>query len=47
MVFDAHMRAFEFFGGVTQRGIYDNMKTAVKKILTLHFLPNRPGAPSS
>ena len=33
MVFDAHMRAFEFFGGVTRRGIYDNMKTAVKKIL--------------
>ena len=33
MAFDAHMRAFEFFGGVTRRGIYDNMKTAVKKIL--------------
>ncbi|BCD92479.1 hypothetical protein fh0823_26180 [Francisella halioticida] len=23
---------FEFFGGVTQRGIYDNMKTAVDKV---------------
>jgi transposase len=33
MVFDAHMRGFEFFGGVCRRGIYDNMKTAVNKIL--------------
>lgn len=33
MVFDAHIRAFEFFGGATRRGIYDNMKTAVKAIL--------------
>ncbi|HSD82306.1 MAG TPA: IS21 family transposase [Anaerolineae bacterium] len=33
MVFDAHARAFEFFGGATKRGIYDNMKTAVLKIL--------------
>ena len=29
MVFDAHRTAFEFFGGVCRRGIYDNMKTAV------------------
>jgi len=29
MVFDAHDRAFGFFEGATQRGIYDNMKTAV------------------
>ncbi len=29
MLFDAHNRAFEFFGGLTRRGIYDNMKTAV------------------
>jgi len=29
MVFDAHARAFRFFGGVARRGIYDNMKTAV------------------
>lgn len=33
MVFDAHIRAFRFFGGVPRRGIYDNMKTAVNKIL--------------
>jgi transposase len=33
MVFDAHVRAFEFFGGTPIRGIYDNMKTAVKKVL--------------
>ena len=29
MVFDAHDRAFEFYGGVCERGIYDNMKTAL------------------
>ena len=29
MVFEAHERAFRFFGGVCRRGIYDNMKTAV------------------
>lgn len=34
MVFDAHMRAFDFFGGVCRRGIYDNLKTAVNKILS-------------
>ena len=34
MVFDAHIRAFEFFGGVCRRGIYDNLKTVVNKILT-------------
>ena len=33
MVFDAHVRAFEFYGGTATRGIYDNMKTAVKKVL--------------
>lgn len=33
MVLDAHRRAFEFFGGVCEEGIYDNMKTAVRKIL--------------
>jgi len=33
MVFDAHCTAFEFFGGVCRRGIYDNMKTAVFRIL--------------
>ena len=30
MVFEAHERAFHFFGGVCRRGIYDNMKTAVE-----------------
>jgi transposase len=32
MVFDAHARAFVFFGGVPRRGIYDNMKTAIDAI---------------
>lgn len=35
MVFDAHIRAFEFFGGTPVRGIYDNMKTAVDKVLRI------------
>ena len=30
MVFDAHDKAFAFFGGACARGIYDNMKTAVE-----------------
>ncbi|MGO7251776.1 IS21 family transposase, partial [Rhizobium brockwellii] len=34
MLFDAHARAFAFFGGVPRRGIYDNMKTAVDRIGT-------------
>lgn len=33
MVCDAHDKAFRFFSGVTKKGIYDNMKTAVQKIL--------------
>nr|WP_220273112.1 IS21 family transposase [Pseudomonas fluorescens] len=33
MVLDAHNRAFAFFGGVPQRVIYDNLKTAVDAIL--------------
>jgi len=32
MVFEAHARAFTFFGGVCERGIYDNMKTAVDAV---------------
>jgi transposase len=32
MVFDAHDRAFAFFKGACQRGIYDNMKTAVEAV---------------
>ncbi len=34
MLFDAHRRAFQAFGGVPLRGIYDNMKTAVDKANT-------------
>jgi len=34
MVFDAHQQAFAFFGGVCRRGIYDNLKTVVNKILS-------------
>ena len=33
LMLDAHRRAFEYFGGTCRRGIYDNLKTAVKKIL--------------
>lgn len=33
MFFDAHNKAFKFFGGVTRRGIYDNLKTAINKII--------------
>jgi transposase len=32
MVFDAHWRAFQFWGGIARRGIYDNLKTAVDLI---------------
>jgi len=33
MVLDAHNRAFSYFGGTCRRGIYDNMSTAVNKVL--------------
>ena len=33
MLFDAHTRSFTALGGVPRRGIYDNMKTAVDKVL--------------
>jgi transposase len=33
LLFDVHRRAFEHFGGVPRRVIYDNLRTAVKKIL--------------
>lgn len=33
MVFDAHARAFAFFGGVPQRMIYDNPRTIVDSLL--------------
>jgi len=32
MLFDAHNHAFVVLGGVPERGIYDNMKTAVDKV---------------
>lgn len=32
MLFDAHEKAFVFFGGIPLRGIYDNLKTAVDTI---------------
>jgi transposase len=32
MLFDAHYHAFRVFGGIPERGIYDNMKTAVDKV---------------
>ena len=32
MLFDAHYHAFNAFGGIPERGIYDNMKTAVDKV---------------
>lgn len=33
MVLDAHNQAFRYFGGVCQKGIYDNTKTVVKTVL--------------
>ncbi len=39
MVFDAHDRAFAFFGGACARGIYDNMKTAVDTIFVARIAP--------
>ena len=33
MVLSAHVQAFDFFGGSCRRGIYDNLKTVVTKIL--------------
>lgn len=34
MVFDAHDRAFTFFGGVPLRMVYDNLKAVVEAIFT-------------
>jgi len=36
MFFDGHMRGFEFFGGVYPVVIYDNLTTAVRKVLQGH-----------
>lgn len=32
MLFDAHFHGFRVLGGIPERGIYDNMKTAVDKV---------------
>ena len=32
MLYDAHTRALTALGGITKRGLYDNMKTAVAKV---------------
>ncbi|WP_337680689.1 hypothetical protein [Iodobacter sp. LRB] len=32
MVFDAHDRAFAFFGGVPLRMVYDNLKSVVEPV---------------
>jgi transposase len=34
MVMEAHIRAHDFFGGLCERGIYDNPKTIVQEIYT-------------
>jgi transposase len=36
LMLDIHRKAFEFFGGVCKRGIYDNLRTAVKRLLKGH-----------
>jgi transposase len=36
LMLDVHRRAFEYFGGVCERGIYDNLKSAVKQLLKGH-----------
>jgi transposase len=33
MLYDAHTRAFTALGGIPKRGLYDNMKTAVDKVV--------------
>ncbi len=33
MILDAHVQAFSFYGGVCRKGIYDNLKTVVSKVL--------------
>ncbi|MCB1312595.1 MAG: hypothetical protein KDK29_12275 [Sedimentitalea sp.] len=32
MLFDAHWHGFRDFGGIPERGIYDNMRTAVDRV---------------
>lgn len=33
ILLDAHVRAFDFYGGSCRKGIYDNLKTVVNKVL--------------
>lgn len=33
ILLDAHVRAFDFYGGACRKGIYDNLKTVVTKVL--------------
>lgn len=33
ILLDAHVRAFDFYGGVCRKGVYDNLKTVVTKVL--------------
>ncbi len=33
MLLDAHVKAFQFFGGACRKGIYDNLKAVVTKVL--------------
>ena len=33
ILLDAHVRAFEFYGGACRKGVYDNLKTVVTKVL--------------
>jgi len=33
MLFDAHWHGFRVFGGIPERGIYDNMRTAVDRVV--------------
>ena len=37
MVFEAHERAFRFFGGVCRRGIYDTKRTSIVITTNLAF----------
>jgi len=36
LMLDVQQRAFKFFGGLCRRGIYDNLRTAVKQLLKGH-----------
>ena len=42
-VFDAHEKAFQFYKGACQRGIYDNMKTAVDAVFVGQEARNAAG----